>query len=229
MTRRLLVALILAVVPAAALAFAPDRSAPFLPDRGAGSSGVIPADPIRPGLPRLDLEGEEEVAPSGRDAQQPLAGPTPPVFYGDAALPVPVRETRNAIIAAATSGDPEALRPLLARSDPPTTLSPGEWGDPIDVLRSQAGDPEGREILAILLDVLDAGWVRENAGTTDERYLWPYFAAYPPDALDARQLVELFRLLTAADFEAMQAAGDYVFFRVEIAPDGRWTAFMSGE
>jgi hypothetical protein len=47
--------------------------------------------------------------------------------------------------------------------------------------------------------------------------------------LTPTQLVELFTLLTAADYEDMKSYGAYTFFRVGIAPDGRWLFFLAGD
>ena len=49
------------------------------------------------------------------------------------------------------------------------------------------------------------------------------------DALDRRQLIEAYRVLTAGDFDEMRAVGSYEFYRLEIAADGRWLMFMAGE
>ena len=57
----------------------------------------------------------------------------------------------------------------------------------------------------------------------------PYFAELPPDALDRRQLIEAYRVLTAGDFDQMRAVGSYEFYRLEITADGRWLMFIAGE
>ncbi len=77
--------------------------------------------------------------------------------------------------------------------------------------------------------MLESGFVNVEPGTPDELYVWPYFAQYPLDALTPSQLVELFTLLTAADYEDMRSYGGYTFFRVGIAPDGRWLFFLAGD
>lgn len=154
----------------------------------------------------------------------------PEVRYGTDALPAPVRETRDKLVAAAKTGDLAAIAGLIkAMPTPPTLTSLDDGSDPAEVLAAQSGDAEGREILAILLDVLDAGWVRMGEGTADDRYVWPYFAQYPVEKLTGPQMVELYRIITAADFEEMQNAGAYVFYRVEIGADGRWQVFQAGE
>ena len=81
----------------------------------------------------------------------------------------------------------------------------------------------------LALEVLESGFVHVEPGTAEELYVWPYFAQYPLEALTPPQLVELITLLTAADYEDMRSYGSYTFFRVGIAPDGRWLFFIAGD
>ena len=60
-------------------------------------------------------------------------------------------------------------------------------------------------------------------------YIWPYFTRYPLDKLLGPQMVELFRLITAGDFQDMQDKGVYSFYRVGIGPDGTWHFFEDGD
>jgi hypothetical protein len=144
-------------------------------------------------------------------------------------MPEPVRQMRQKLIDAAKSGDIEQLRALMKAQPEPPSVALGDPGDPIDYLKALSSDADGREMLAILLEVLESGFVRVQPGTPDELYVWPYFAEYPLDALTPPQLVELFTLLTAADYEDMRSYGSYTFFRVGIAPDGRWLFFLAGD
>ncbi|WP_420959969.1 hypothetical protein [Brucella sp. IR073] len=156
---------------------------------------------------------------------------TPPVVeYDYSKLPAPVREMRERILTAAKSGDIEALRPLIGTGDNMTTLSlSGYEGDPIEYLKSLSGDSDGREVLAILVDLLDTGYVHLDAGGQNELYVWPYFFAYPIDKLTPQQMVELYQILTAGDFEEMKTFGAYVFYRIGIRPDGKWDFFVAGD
>ena len=86
-----------------------------------------------------------------------------------------------------------------------------------------------QEILAILEEVLSAGYVHVDAGTPQELYVWPYFFALPLDKLDAKQRVELFKIVTAGDFDDMKQFGAYIFYRVGITPAGQWTFFVAGD
>lgn len=155
--------------------------------------------------------------------------PPPDVLYDLDLLPAPVRETRERLLGAARSGDIEALRPLIAAGSYATQLSLGPpAADPIAYLRSISGDSEGHEILAILYEVLSAGFVHLQNGGEEEMYVWPYFYVMSLDELDARQRVELFKLVTAGDYEDMRAYGGYLFYRTGILPDGRWAFFIAG-
>ncbi len=172
----------------------------------------------------LSIPGADALpATSATDAE-------PPVIHRDlSTLPPAVAAMREKIIAAARTGDYDEMRKVVGLSDPPPVLSPDSRIDPVEAMRTGSGDPEGFEVLAILLDVLDAGWIVKDEGTPQARYVWPYFADYPLEAVTPSQMVEIYRVLTAGDFEQMRADGSYEFYRVEIAGDGRWLLFMSGE
>ena len=136
---------------------------------------------------------------------------------------------REQILAAARSGDVEKLRPVLESNEMPPTLSLSQIDDPIEFLKQSSGDPNGRELLAILTEILEAGWVHVDVGTPQEMYIWPYFARFPLNKLTPPQEVELYRILTAADVEEMRDFGAYIFYRVGIAPDGTWHYFVAGD
>jgi hypothetical protein len=178
---------------------------------------------------------EEDEAEAGEaDDAQPQAEEAEPAEEGtilrsEQAMPEPVRETWQALVEAARSGEMERLRPIMEDQSEPPMVAFDDVGDPIAYLRSLSGDAEGREILAILLEVLEMGFLHVDQGTPQEMYLWPYFARHPIDELTAPQMVELFTLLTAGDYQDMLSYGAYIFFRVGIAPDGRWLFFLAGD
>ena len=51
----------------------------------------------------------------------------------------------------------------------------------------------------------------------------------PLDRLDAKQRVELFKIVTAGDYDDMKQFGAYIFYRVGITPDGHWSFFVAGD
>ncbi|RST85937.1 hypothetical protein EJC49_13085 [Aquibium carbonis] len=137
---------------------------------------------------------------------------------------------RELILEACRSGEPERLRPLIGMGDGATQLSfGGDSDDPIAFLVEMSGDDRGQEILAILLEVLEAGYVHLSPGTPAEVYVFPYFFAVPLEQLTNPQRVELFKIVTAGDVEEMKVYGAYTFYRAGFAPDGRWLFFVAGD
>lgn len=178
--------------------------------------------------------GPAEPAPAEPDGQQAEPRepnePLPEILYDFSKLPAEVQRMRVLLIEAARSGEIEKLRPLLGTGEDMTQLSMvGIDGDPIEYLKGLAGDEDGQEILAILEEVLSAGYVHLDAGTPEELYVWPYFFAVPIDKLTGPQRVELFKIVTAGDYEEMKAYGSYIFYRVGITPEGRLAFFVAGE
>ncbi len=202
-------------------------------------TGVPLPDPItRVPLPDPSAPpaaGEEQEIPADGDGEAtgeagPEAEPLPEVLYDYSLLPPEVQRMRELIMEACRSGDPERLRPLIGLGDGATQLSFGEVGDdPIAFLREISGDTAGQEIMAILLEILDAGYVHLSPGTPSEIYVFPYFYAIPLEALTAPQRVELFKIVTAGDVEDMKLYGSYTFYRAGFAPDGRWLFFVAGD
>ena len=179
-------------------------------------------DEVEPG----DEGGSDDVTRPEVDPNAPL----PEIIYDIARLPEPVRRKREMIIETCKTGDLEKLRPLFDTGEDATQLSlSGIEGDPIAFLRELSGDKEGQEILAILEEVLSAGFVHMDAGTPNDMYVWPYFFAVPLNRLTPPQRVELFKIVTAGDYEDMKTYGTYIFYRVGITPDGRWSFFVAGD
>ena len=164
---------------------------------------------------------------------QPAAFPNtdlPQVFYDTSLLPKPVARMHAQLYEAALSANMERLRMILESNEVPPTLSLTEVDkDPIAFLKESSGDEAGLEILAILADTLDAGFIHADAGTVHEMYIWPYFARYPFSSLTSEQKVEMYRLVTAADYTEMETFGVWLFYRVGIGPDGTLHYFVAGE
>lgn len=193
---------------------APDATPPVQPETGGGAAAPAPEG------------GEKAQAPSAEEDKTP----PPPIEYDLSKLPEAVKRTHDQLIEIAKSGEIEKLRPLLGTGDEATQLSVGEVSsDPIEFLKSASGDGQGYEILAILQEILSAGFVHLDAGEPEELYVWPYFFAMPLDTLDGRQQVELFKLITAGDFEEMKSVGNYIFYRAGITPQGRFAFFLAGD
>jgi hypothetical protein len=170
---------------------------------------------------------------------QPAAGETPPALPHGAAgpeiatelsrLPPAVARTRDRILAAARSGELQALLTLMRANGSMPVFSHTQKQDPTAYWKESYPDSEGVEILSILITILETQPVRVDAGTPQETYLWPYFARLPLKSLTPAQKVELFRVVTGSDYKDMLERGRYVFYQVGIGPDGTWRYFLASE
>ncbi len=139
---------------------------------------------------------------------------TAPVAVG---LPQPVAETHAALLAAAESGDYEALRPLIPDEFSYTFGAPEE-DDPIAYWQEleEAGEESPIEILARILELpytLSGGM-----------YVWPFAFDKTEDELTRHER----RLL--GDLAVYSGAGSgYLGWRAGIEPDGTWRFFIAGD
>lgn len=166
---------------------------------------------------------------AGSAKKQP---PPPRVEYGTEDLPGPVRELRETMLAAIQSGQIEELRHAYEANDLKPDVGDAAAGDLVAYWKRISGDGEGREILAALSLVMEAGYVVLPLGKDLENnrlYIWPYFAEFPLDKLSGAQEVELLRLVSPAAAKDMKAKGKYTHWRLAIGADGSWHSFRKGE
>lgn len=224
----------------------PEPSTPAPEGTDAGEVPLTPADELDDATPASETdEAPAEPSPAGEDASRvtptPLrggdeagAGSAEPlaaeIAYGDDSLPRPVRDLRARLMEIARSGEIERLRPYIEKGEDGTVLSFGPAiDDPIAFLKASSGDGEGIETLAIMLELLEAGHTRTEAGSPNEIYVWPYFTQVHLEDLTPPQKVELFELVTAGDYQGMLDFGGYNFYRIGITPDGRLAFFVAGD
>ena len=196
------------------------------------ASDYSASSPDTPALigPYGEGSGASRGSLNGKTRAQSPASASLPVLEALDILPPPVRRMHAAIHEAALSGNLEALRLPIEMNELPPILGFGTGpGDPLDQVRAMISDTYEAELLAILAEILESDFVVVDQGTPQEMYVWPYFAHYPLSALNETQMVELFRLVTSADFDEMDALGHYTFFRLGIGPDGTWHYFVAGE
>ncbi|MEP0519720.1 MAG: hypothetical protein ABJO09_07375 [Hyphomicrobiales bacterium] len=175
-------------------------------------------------VPQTVAPSETIPGDEGNEAEAP-----PRISYDVTLLPKAVQKKRQALIDAARTGNVGALRRIFDENGYVPALVYDEVDDPIQHLKDTSGDGEGQEILAILLEVLQAGYAHVRPDTDEEIFVWPYFAHIRLDTLSPEQRVELFTLVTAGDYEDMKSFGAYNFFRLGISPDGVWQYFLAGD
>ncbi len=169
---------------------------------------------------------------SAAPAPEAGAGPSAPIPAPGRpeALPVPVAEMREAILEAARSGDIEAMRVPLELNELPPMIGPAEGEgsglDPITYWKRMSVAGNGRDILALLIELLEAGHVHLKGRAEGDVYVWPWFAEVPLDRLTPAQEVSLYRILPPAEAAAMVKNGRYSGYRLVIGADGVWHLFQ---
>ncbi|WP_160005630.1 hypothetical protein [Rhizobium sp. 18055] len=205
------------------------QKTPGLSDSTSSDKPAAPSVPTgvpAPGPVISKPDGQSpDTTPGAQDSSKPVD-----VLYDISKVPEPVRRMREQIVEAAASGDLERLRPLFGTGATQTQVSVGEaTDDPIGALKDLSGDPDGDEILAIILDIISTGFVHVGQGTADDMYVWPYFAEKDLKKLTPPERVELLRIVTAGDLSDMQEFGGYNFYRLGITADGKWKFFTAGD
>lgn len=199
----------------------PQQQQPQEPDEIEGDSEGIPLpDPL------IDRSAGQTKA-QGKSDNAPEMSVV--IEHDISKAPEAVRKLREQLIEAAASGDIEKLRPFIAGGASQFRIDGGESEDPIAALKSYSGDPDGLEVLAIIIDLLSTGYAHIDTGTPDEAFVFPYFAGKPLNTLTAPEKVELLRIITAGDLADMQELGNYSFYRIGISPDGKWKFFTAGD
>jgi hypothetical protein len=215
----------------------------FLTASGSGSvlaQSKVRTETIRPPAgATVSPPATQFVAPGQDDSATAAGGLLPPALTKPAAgpeiagaaahLPPAVARTRERILAAARTGDLQALLAVMKADGGMPAFSHTQKQDPAAYWKESYPDSEGVEILSILITLLETEPVRLDAGTPQEMYVWPYFARLPLLSLTPAQKVELFRVVTGSDYKDMLERGRYVFYQVGVGADGIWRYFIASE
>ncbi len=178
---------------------------------------------VHVGPPEGVAQGTKE-----KKAATPAAKSTPAID----ALPAPVAEMRDGILAAVKSGRIEDLKAPIAWNELPPVISAEKVADAIAFWKQQSADGEGREILAILADILDAGHATIPVGRDVENsrlYVWPRFAEMALDKLSSEDEVQLYRMISPAMLKVMREKKKWTWYRLAIGADGTWHSFQKAE
>lgn len=138
-------------------------------------------------------------------------------------LPAPVAEMREMLLAAVDSGKIEDLKLAFDWNElPPDTGAP-DGADPIVDLKKRSSDGEGREILAILGNILNFDPAILPLGKDPENnpiYVWPALAEMPLDKLTPSNEVALLRLMPSSEAKALKDKKKWSWWRLAIGADG---------
>ena len=188
----------------------------------------IRTETIKPAPPAAAEPAQRGAAEKARPNGRFTPSTAPPEIITDLSrLPAAVARTRDRILATARTGDLQQLATLMNESKPIFSFTDDK--DPVAFWKANYPDSDGIEALSILITILETGFVRVDEGTAQDMYVWPYFVRMPLKTLTAPQKVELFRIITGADYKDMIAFGAYAFYRLGIGPDGTWHFFVAGD
>ncbi len=144
-------------------------------------------------------------------------------------LPAAVVEMREGILDAVRSGRIEDLQVPIAWNELPPSFATAKVEHPIAYWKRLSADGEGREILAVLADLFEAGHAVVPSGRDVENnrlFVWPRFAEQALDTLSPEDEVQLYRLITPAEFRAMREKKKWTGWRLTIGADGTWHSFL---
>lgn len=147
---------------------------------------------------------------------------------GSAALPPAVAEMRDAIIAAARTGNLDELLIPIQWNELPPDFGDHPTSETFSKWRKGSPDGTGREWLALLINLLESPYVVVHKGPDIENpqvFIWPAVAELPLASLSPALDVELLRLVTPADAARMKQQGRYDGYGIAIGADGTWHAF----
>jgi hypothetical protein len=147
-------------------------------------------------------------------------------------LPVPVEEMRQAILAAAHSGNIEDLREPLDWNEMKPEVAAAAGEDPIAYWKKTSGDGNGREILAVLAEILPMRAAELPLGKDLENniiYVWPYLAEMDLSKLSPAQEVDLLQLVGPAKAKTMREEKKWTWWRLTIGADGTWHSFKKAD
>jgi hypothetical protein len=135
---------------------------------------------------------------------------------------------RDAILAAAHTGDIEELKTAIEWNELKPDFGSAAGSDPIAYWKRISADGQGREILAVLANLFSLAPAELPFGKDAENnaiYVWPYLAERPLDKLTAAEEVDLYRLMPPAAANAMREKKKWTWWRLSIGADGTWHTF----
>lgn len=169
------------------------------------------------------------LAHAGEKAGAAVA-PLERAFHG--ALPQSVIDMREMILAAVHAGDVSMLRDAIEWNEIAPDFGPEGQADPISYWKRISADRQGREVLAVLANMLALPPARLAIGRDPENahvYVWPYVAEMLPHGLSPAEEVDLYRLMPVSEARAMMAAKKWSWWRIAIGADGTWHTFRKYE
>lgn len=192
------------------------------PRQAHAQQSEIPKTPETPKSSTPEPAPEAKKAP---EAPKPNGAAKPQIIYDPQKLPAPVKQTLQEIFETAQSGDIDAMRPVLEQNELKPMVASAHVDDPVAFWKKNSADGEGRDVLAALLNILSAGFVKSGQGK-DAIYVWPYLAELDLTKLTPAQEVEFYRIVPADKALGMKKSGKYSYYRLGVSSTGVWQYFL---
>lgn len=144
------------------------------------------------------------------------------------ALPQSVIDMREQILAAVHSGDVDDLKDAIEWNEIAPDFGAVAKDDPIKHWKSSSKDGEGREVLAVIANLLALPPARLAIGKDPENttvYVWPYLAELPAGTLKPEEEVDLYRIMPPDAAKSAKSAKAWTWWRLAIGADGTWHTF----
>ncbi len=139
-------------------------------------------------------------------------------------LPPGVQRMQGEILRAARSGKIERLREVLQLNELMPLINGKFVHDPVAVWKARSHDQSGREVLALLSELLELPPFRKKT-KNGNLYIWPYFAGVPLSKLQNHEIIRLYRLVPAKRAAKMLRDNHYSHAVLTIGEDGTWHSF----
>lgn len=147
-------------------------------------------------------------------------------FHG--ALPQSVIDMREQILAAVHAGDIDELQDAIEWNEIAPDFGPDAKDDPIAYWKKTSTDGGGREVLAVIANLLALPPARLAIGKDPENttvYVWPYLAELSADSLKPGEDVDLYRIMPADLAKSAKTGKSWTWWRLAIGADGTWHTF----
>ncbi|WP_316862718.1 hypothetical protein [uncultured Cohaesibacter sp.] len=141
-------------------------------------------------------------------------------------LPIAAREMVLILQKAADNQDWSLLQIAFEMNEMPPALSQ-EFEKLFESLEKT--DEQSRIFFSPLAKLLQAGFVLADENTTQEIYVWPYFAHYPLESLNEEEVSELLELVPEDELRRISSLRRYTYYQIGITPDGVWHYFVREE
>ncbi len=169
-------------------------------------------------------------APKAEASKPSSARAAEAVEVGFAAGPLPanVAEMREAILAAALSGNLQELMIPVQWNELPPDFGAKPVKETLKAWRKASHDGSGREMLALIANILTAPYAVRRQGADIENakiFIWPAIAEVPLDKLTPPLEVSLLRLVGVDEARRMKKVGHYDGYGIALGADGTWHAF----